>query len=297
MLFVVAAAVALLVGAVATAFALNLATGGFWKLNAIDAMGRGEFNPAFVLESLRSFRPAVLLYRLTPATPVLLGGVGIILLMIVWAIRRLRHQPLFAAFLLSILFDLVLMTKAGSNINYLMGSLTLWGLATVADAFPRGHSPRLPDAKLASLFACAIVLLLVLDIPRTRVLASEILLATPLELDHARQVVEALPPERLLVLDAVWGVPQGVPVPFADTYHAAMLEKEGMLVLTDLADALVERRFRVVIANRFATARAEYHGIPLLPASLRAALVEHYTPAQRGDWLVFWTPKPTEPVP
>ena len=270
------AAGSVIAGALALAALFQAATGGVWKLHAVDAMAACEFRFGNAVEALAGLRGGTL--ATAAEWPALLGGGGGLLLAAVWAAARATASPLFVAALALGLVQLLLMSKQGGNVNYLLGPLALFGIATASDL------PRAP--RLVQPLAAAIAALLLLDAPRSARATFE-MPAVPTREDFERAAALARQlGDRTLVLDGPLAAWADLPAPWMDGYHAAILQRAGLADFTPELRALQDGRTRVVLSNAYAWAGASWHGQTLTPGPFLDELRARWTPARIGPWTI-----------
>ncbi|MCB2153243.1 hypothetical protein KQI84_00025 [bacterium] len=282
---------AVLVGVLLTSLLVNVMTDGMWKLNAVDSTAACRFRFGYVVRSLISFAPASFL---GPKAPVIFGGLGVFLVMTVWAILRTARQPLYGVFLALLLVNLLFLAKQGANINYLLGATLAWGLAAVVDVTQRRpFALSVPEMILAGM----IVSLIALDMPSAPRITKEISLPSQQEFSRADELRKQIADDKVLVADPVYGITREAAIPWADTYHASLLDATGTGVFDPIFAKVAAGEYDLVITGRFAYygAVANYHDLPVSPRGLWTALRASYTPIPfekaPSNWLVFWVPR------
>ncbi len=291
---------AFLAAVLVTSLLINHATGGLWKLNLIDSMRVCEYKLSFLLGDLgylRKERPALLVW------------------LAVSAVYFLRATPVAAAFLAIWLFELLLMTKQGSNINYLLGSVVLWGIAACV-ALGRVMSEKAagrakgkqnfkaadtPDSWWRVLYGALgrstwllipIVLLLLKDPGVARIVYWESFPPARDEVLAVDELLRQARSDRILCLEPSYGMAHGLAFPFADSYHASLLAEEGIVDFSPEAERLRRRAYAMVIANRLYRNAFSYHEQLAVPSAIFDALASEYAIAYEGRWLSVWTPRP-----
>lgn len=288
-----------------SALAVDRATGGLWRLNVIESTRICEYDPSYIFGVLGHLRRE---------------GRWMLIWMIAVAPFFLRRSPVATAFLAACALDLAMIGKQGSNVNYLLGSIVLWGIAACATLdFARRDAARTEEVESRGLadpgdtgdtgdtrsgvrfplrspvwVSIPIALLLLVAPWKARVVLWESFPPTATELHDVDIVLPGVPPSGILCLDAFYGQSRGLEIPFADPYHAALLARRGVVDFAPEARALRGREYRVVIGNRQFLGDKKYHGEALLPDALAAALRDEYEIAYQGRWLVLWTPLKAE---
>ena len=91
--------------------------------------------------------------------------------------------------------------------------------------------------------------LLALDVPRADTFAFEVIVPPREEFAQVEKLVRTAPDGSVLNLDAGFGLVAGVPAPFSDGFHAALLARAGIARFEPEVAALDEGRYRLVITN------------------------------------------------
>jgi len=135
-----------------------------------------------------------------------------------------------------------------------------------------------------------VVLLLAIGPWKAKVVYWEGVPPSPREIRDTDRAVSSVRPSEVLCLDAFYGQSRGMDIPFADAFHASCLAGCGVADFAPEAAALRHRGYRLVIGNQQFIGEKKYHGLPLLPEAISAALRDEYEIAYAGRWLVLWTP-------
>jgi hypothetical protein len=277
----------LLAGCLVSALAIDRATSGLWRLNLIDAMRVCAYDLRFVLADLRFLR---------------VDGVIALFWMAAVAVVLFRASAAGLAFLVVLPIDLMLMSKQGSSANYLLESIAVWGIAASV-AFGSGASfgpaarPAL-DRTTASWLLFPMCALLLIGAGKMRIAFWEIDPPAARELREVDAIAAQVPPAAALGLDPYYSLSRGLVVPFADPYHASLLASHGVVDFSAQAQAIRGAAYPLVIGNRLMLGNASYHGQPLYPEAVRAALRDGYRLAYEGRWLLVWVsrePRPADP--
>jgi len=277
----------------ATIWLLQVSTGGNWKLNAVDSMSAHGFRLAFISDAFKGFGSA----PIAGAAPLSdwAGGKGVLLMMLVWAIVSLRRSPLHGAYCALLGIELLFLTKRGGNINYLLGSLSLWAVATAVALRRTGAADgaRTPSLS-AQVPAVLISVLLLADIGRAGKLNFEIPLSPPADLQAVDKLVAPCAAGEVLVADGVYGAARDLPYLFADCFHASLLARSGAVDFSAEIESIQLCRYRLIVTNLFHLGRARYHDTPVFPQALGEAIRRHYRVVHRGKWFVVWEPAPRD---
>jgi hypothetical protein len=212
------------------------------------------------------------------------------------------------------LFDLILMTKQGSSVNYLLGSLVLWGIAACA-ALGRVTSAKTagaltgkqetkagssPDVFWGVLYRALgrstwlvipIVFLLLKDPGVARIVYWESFPPARDEVLTVEEFLQPVPRDGVFCLEPFYGMAHGLAFPYADSYHASLLAKAGIVDFSREAKRLRQRAYSVVIANRLYRNAFSYHDQLAVPPAIFDALTTEYEIAYEGRWLSVWTPR------
>lgn len=269
------AAGGILLGAAAgLAGVFQWATGGLWKLHAIDSMAACRFDFALTWDSLRGLG---------------LGGGGLLLAaMGAWAIRRARANAFHAAFLAACAFQALLMAKEGANINYLVGAVSLWGIGAALDFDAPGG---FRGSWLGAAAGAAIGLLACWAVPGSARIANEMPRLIPKrELAEGAEFIRSVPADDVLLIDGVLAAWAGLDAPWMDGYHAAILHRSGLVPFDDVIGDIAARRPRFVVAGFLHP--YSYHGTPLVPEGISALLAANYRVVQQGRWVLVYERRP-----
>lgn len=258
---------------------LHWATGGLWWLNQVESIGHRPRSIAFLLESFS------------------LWGIGsslALVTMVLIALLAWRRNAAFVAFLVMLLFDLSMMLLQGSNVNHLLGSIVLWGIGARLLLIQLARSRWRPSGWQArglvgGAFLLGVAWLLTIG-PATK-RTWEGVRESPRHLAAALEEVDAARSSRTLFLDAFLALKAGEPFLFADGYHAALLEEDGLATFEEYAARLRRREYDLVVANRAVVAANDYHDGRFAPLSIYEALEAHYDLERVGSWLVLGRPK------
>lgn len=262
----------------ASVLALDRATEGLWRLNQLDSIAGRPKDFAFMAESFS------------------LWGIGSSLAlaaMVAMALLAFRRNAAFCAFLVMILFDLSMMRLQGSNVNHLLGSIVLWGIGARMLLLHLGRGRWRPAGWTArglagSSLVLGVALLLTLPVAPTR--TWEGTRESPRHLAAAMEEIDATPAAHTLFLDAFLAMKAGETFLFADGYHAALLELDGLETFREYAERIRRREYDLIVANRAVVASNDYHNGRFAPISLYDALEEYYHLERLGSWLVIGRP-------
>jgi hypothetical protein len=250
-------------GALAGAVVLNLATGGLWKLNAVDSMALSGFAAANTLSVFKA-----------------LGVHGLLLAVVVAGLGAAcwKREPAAFAALGLLAVQAVFLSKRGGDANYLLGFCAVAGVALA------GLTRRMESSRVVVCGALAVALLAGLPSAWKSAgtnWAGEANLAAV-----ARQVEGA---RNLLVLDPNWGMMNGHAVPYADGYHLAILAQGGAVDLAPLIAQIRSREHDLVVANLTYVYPMGYQGVRLAPPELVQALTTRYEPVEDpSGWVVVF---------
>lgn len=280
---VMPAAAAFLTLAGITSAALHFGTDGLWTLHVVGANRVWEHKTSFILMNFYQLR---------------LGSLAALAGMLALAATTLRRAPLFAAFFLCFLLDTLAMSKQGSNVNYLLGSVALWGLATVVAASPNASSSFAAEGSRSLLrglstrwIAGLVAAALLLHAPLARIVRWESAAPRPGEIEQVDQWILRFSPDEIVCAEGLYGLQRGLPILFGDSYHAAALETRGLVDFTPEIEAAREFRYAMIITNRLFLGNDRYHDLPTFPPALGHELRRAYKPVFVGNWLMVWTPE------
>ncbi len=214
--------------------------------------------------------------------------------LVLFAAFHWKREPLFIAFFLSLGFDLTLMTKQGSNVNYLIGSLAIWAVGTsgiLQKAWALDGDDGVLRPRFVTPWAALLTILLLLGSNRAGVIAREVRVPSRQEIEKIDQAVTSFPANRVLGLEPFYGMLRGLPILYSDGYHAALLSSAGRISLTAEAERIRRGDYHAIVANRLLISKVRWHGAPFVDQELREAIETNYEPALSGSWLVLWLPK------
>jgi hypothetical protein len=203
-----------------------------------------------------------------------------------------KQIPLFRVWPWLLALEFCFMMKQGADINYNLGSLCVGGVAIAVaagklttNALQRRHFPLIISVLLAWSIALAT------HMPLTLYRYYDGRFVTPINVNQLDTVLGKYPADKTLVLDPFYAMMRRRPFPYADGYHAAILEKRGELNFSKTASAVKTRQYKVIITDPGIFNPPQF-GTGFMPESIAAALRAQYTPARKiGLWFIVWLPK------
>ncbi len=272
---------AAILASVSIAAMLDSVSGGLYWTNTAGSMGVCQYS----LENL-----AQTIFLVVPNGIVLTGL--LLVLLFKW-----RSHWLCAAALANFLFELVLATKQGSNVNYFLGTLALSGAAlAVSEGNSGARKPSPPRAFCgvrAGLFVGYPVLILglALQVPGSLEFSRELPMPDSAEIAAVdRAVGEVADRARILCLDPYYGRTRRLEYPFADSYHANLLLSAGVGDISTMVERVRRRDVPLIVANKLVAWKFSPHGAALVYTPLREAILTNYHPVQVGRWLIVFAP-------
>jgi hypothetical protein len=226
----------------------------------------------------------------------LLPVLGCYVLISLLAARRVLASRVFLA---SFVVELLWMTKSGSNVNYLLGSIALFGLSlpyiarNAVEWYRSSSSSHQPIPGGGLLAGSALVLAAALAINARDALIprNEIIPPTANEIAEVRNAIARYGASKVLCLDPFTAQRTGAFYPYAEPHHIAALTESGFISLSDVTERIQQGQFSLVVVNPYYINPPVYHDLTLFPTPIKQALSQHYTTAGSGRWLRFLQPK------
>jgi len=275
---------------------LDWTTRGLWHLNCISSMSKCPFKLIYISMSLKFLRTEYLI---------------VFLLMVLLAVLFSRRNIIFISFLITLLTELISLSKQGSNVNYLSGSISIWGLGIIIYGWEefkiyicrmranldekitirRFVKEIKPFFGWSIWLFLSIAIILMLNTHKAKIINWEAFIPYRDELARIDRLVMNVPTDRLLCLDGFYGLSREVPFIFADSYHAGILSRQGIVSFSREVENLRKHQYDFVIWNLLHYRNIKYHKIPTFPEEIGNALEENYKVSFVGRWLVLWTPE------
>lgn len=260
---------------VASAFVANVATAGGWYLNAVHSLRANKFSLEYLVGAL-SFRPAL---------------VPLLLLFLAVTLLSARSLCASRAVLLNLCVELVFMSKQGSNLDYLLGSLSLFCISLphiLAAAITRARLTA--DLKTLTLGAAATAMVLSIATRTAIVSRGEFIEPGIDELEAVHNAVKSYGPDRVLCLDSFTAQRTGAFYPYAEPHQCARLLQLHEITIEPVLDRIRHKEYRAIIVNPYYRNSPVYHDLRLVPMELQTAIQDNYILDTCGKWLCLLKP-------
>lgn len=276
----------LIVLVVSSSVTLNYLTDGGWYLNAIKSSVIFDYSERHLLASL-SFRPA-----LVPLLLVFLL-INVLLASRLWISR---------AVLFTAAVECAFMTKQGSNLDYLLGSISLFGLSLpyALLLLKQQYSGANHQSWLRVRSHMAPIVTVVMSLLLAGALAAgarsatfarnEFPVPSPAEIATLREKVQMHSRESVLCLDPFAAQSCGAFYPYAEPLHIARLLQLHSISLDTIVDRINKREFDTIVVNPYYFKPPEYHDLLLFPQVLQQSIKSGYEVETCGRWLCFLRP-------
>lgn len=259
---------------------LHFATHGLWTQNTLTSLRLMDYRPSNFLAIMSKPSGSLHLPELV--------------LMITIALLLIRQERLFAAYLCCAAVEILMMFKQGSASNYLLGSVSLWGLSFalwLRQTLATAYRERLVRVAYVALTGLCIALLPGLS--RAGMLSWDMIVPPQSELAGVALRAKQLPPDSILCLDGFVGQYCSIPYLYSDGVMTSILLKKQFVSIEDVLERVRNRRYALIIANYYMPWKARYQNISVCPEPLLNAINEHYTVDSAARWLVLYRPKDT----
>ncbi|MGI8907741.1 MAG: hypothetical protein ACR2IE_14765 [Candidatus Sumerlaeaceae bacterium] len=272
-----------------TSFALNAATQGLWYLNAVKSSAAFRFRLEYLFSSL-TFHPT-----LSPLL-IVFGMISLLLS---------RSIVVFRAVLATAFLECLFMMKQGSNVDYLLGSIALFGFALAKTAHGLSRTWKadvlLPGDGPAAIKRRYWIAVMVMGLMLAGSLAhnardavlqtNELPAPWKAEIAAARNAVRKFGSDAVLCLDPLTALRTGAYHPYVEPLQVLRLAELGMVSLDQLVKRIETKTFRLIVVNPSFVRPPVYHDIAIFDTRVREAIRRNYVQFSAGNWLIMLAPQ------
>lgn len=247
---------------ITTATVLNINTNGLWRLNTVTTAQQCQWNPKYIFET----------YKIAPT-------VLWIPLQIVFALLCLRKSPIAFALLIETLVATLFMMKQGANINYLIGSVLLFGICLAQ--MIKDSSPDFSAHKIIAVYSCGIGLTaMCLNRNESLRISTEYIPPVSNPYFHTERLLPELKTNRIISMIPEFGLMHNCDILFADNFHLALLSSNTALTPEIIKARVEENGYNIIFTEPLVMG---YHGLRSINNTLNQRFSESWAKTVQVD--------------